>query len=189
MPSMKHFWAFTLSLTLAACSHLGTRSPTASDLSGTWQLDVARSDPPFRPSRADDRHREGDAHGRGSESRDSGSGGPHFGGPMPLLPMLTATQMTIDQDAASMGIAYPGSPYRDLKWGTEKRGLFTIEAGWDEHAQLIVVTKSDPLNVREIYALRDAGQTLVLQIDLQGKQINTHHMTRVFVRQADPQPQ
>ena len=53
-------------------------------------------------------------------------------------------------------------------------------------AQLIVVTKSDPLNVREIYALRDAGQTLVLQIDLQGKQINAHHMTRVFVRQADP---
>ena len=59
---------------------------------------------------------------------------------MPLLPMVTTAQMTIAQDAASMGIEYPGSPYRDLKWGTQKRGLFTIEAGWDEKRQLIVVT-------------------------------------------------
>lgn len=107
---------------------------------------------------------------------------------MPLLPMVTATQMTIAQDAASMGIEYPGSPYRDLKWGTQKRGLFTIEAGWNEKRQLIVVTKSDPLNVREIYALSDAA-TLVLQIDLQGKHGDVRRMTRVFVRQGDPPPQ
>ena len=63
MPSMKHFYAFMLSLTFAACSHLDTRSPTASDLSGTWLLDVARSDPPFLPSHGDDHQRESDAHG------------------------------------------------------------------------------------------------------------------------------
>ncbi len=103
---------------------------------------------------------------------------------MPLLPMVTTTQMTIAQDAASMGIEYPGSPYRDLKWGTQKRGLFTIEAGWDDKQQLIVVTKSDPLNVREIYTLTDAD-TLVLQIDLQGKHVDSRHLTRVFVRQRE----
>ena len=177
---MKHVCAFTLSLVLAACgAHLDTRSPATVDLSGTWEIDAARSDAPPRAGRPDAPPIGDDGPHEGDDSERS-----HFGGPMPLLPMVSATQMTIAQDAASMGIEYPGSPYRDLKWGTQKRGLFTIEAGWDA-GRLIVVTRSDPLNVRETYALSDAGDTLVLQIDLQGKHINTHHMTRVFVRKPD----
>jgi hypothetical protein len=180
MPSIK-VCASLLALGLAACGpHLDTRSPSAVDLSGTWQLDAARSDAPQVPGRRADPDMRG---GNAPPESDS----PHLGGPTPLLSMVTTTRMTIAQDATSMGIEYPGSPYRDLKWGTQKRGLFTIDAGWDDKRQLVVVTKSEPLNVREVYALQDVD-TLVLQIDLQGKHFESRHMTRVFVRQPAPSP-
>ena len=67
-----------------------------------------------------------------STSYGGGQTSPHFGGPTPLLTMVTATEMTIGQDPQSMGIEYPNQPYRDIKWGEQKRGLFTIDAGWED---------------------------------------------------------
>jgi len=175
---MKFLSTMTLLLALAACSHLETRSPVAVDLSGTWELDARHSDlaPPLgHRSRSEVE----DSDGTGA----SGEGPPRFGGPMPLLPMVSATEMTIAQDPQSMGIDYPNQPYRDVKWGTQKRSFFTIDAGWDEQ-RLIIETKSQPLTVREIYSLSASGDTLTLQIELNGKRMNDLHLTRVFTRKT-----
>jgi hypothetical protein len=176
---MKRFWTTALLLAVCACSHLATVAPATVDLSGTWVLDARRSDSPppmgHRRSEAEENEDRSTSYG--------GQAGPaHFGGPMPLLPMVTATEMTIGQDPQSMGIDYPNQPYRDVKWGEQKRGLFTIDAGWDDQRRLIIVTKSQPMTVHEVYSLSDAGNTLTLQIDLSSKRIGDRHVTRVFTR-------
>ena len=101
--------------------------------------------------------------------------------------MVTAKEMTIGQDPQAMGIAYPNQPYRDVKWGEQKRGLFTIDAGWDED-RLIIETKSQPMMVREVYSLSDGGNTLTLEVDLSSKRMGDRHITRVFTRQAATEP-
>jgi len=178
---MKYVHLITLLLGLSACSHLDTRSPGTVDLSGTWEIDARRSDP--APLIGGSRRSEIDAAEDRAEARHSDPPPMGSDGPMPLLPMVSATQMTIAQDAASMGIEYPGSPYRDLKWGTQKRGLFRVDAGWDMQ-KLIIETRSEPLAIREIYTLNDAGDTLTLMIDLNGKHTGKLHVTRVCNRKA-----
>jgi hypothetical protein len=174
---MKRSLVALLLLAASACSHLATVAPNDADLSGTWVLDARRSDSPppmgHRRSEVDE--------GEGRPSAGGGQSPARYGGPTPLLTMVTATQMTIDQDSQSMGIAYPNEPYRDIKWGEQKRGLFTIEAGW-EAQQLIILTKSQPMTVREAYSLSDAGNTLTIVIDLSSKRMGDRHLTRVFTR-------
>ena len=110
---------------LAGCASPAVTSPLGVDLSGTWQLDVQHSQAGALP---DDRTRS-DADERqlpGSREAPASPGGltaepdsdEPTRGPLPRLPMLSATQMTIAQDPTSMGIDYPGQPYRDLKWAT-----------------------------------------------------------------------
>lgn len=179
---MKIFYLiFFLLLGLGACSHLDTRSPGTVDLSGAWEIDARRSDP--SPLIAGNRQSELDAEEDRAAARYGEPQPMHTEGPMPLLPMVSATQMTIAQDAASMGIDYPGSQYRDLKWGTQKRGLFRVDAGWDMQ-RLVIETRSEPLMIREIYTLSDAGDTLTLMIDLDGKRVEKLRIKRVFVRKS-----
>jgi len=160
-----------------ACHHLETVSPAGVDLSGTWQLDPKHSDAPPPPPRP---HESADA-------RMGGEGGPHFGGPAPLLPMVSATRMTIAQDRDSMGIAYPNQPYRDVKWGEQKRNLYVVDAGWRDD-RLIVQTKSQPMTVSETYSLSGDGNTLTLLIELSAKR-GDQRLTRVFTRVTDPTQQ
>ena len=173
---MKRPCTALLLFAVCACSHLGTVAPAGVDLSGTWVLDARRSDstPPLghRRSEAEQEEDRGGSYG-GAPSR--------FGGPTPLLSMISANQMTIGQDPQSMGIEYPNQPYRDIKWGEQKRGLFTIDAGW-EAQRLIIVTKSQPMTVQEVYSLSDAGDTLTLEVALTSKRIGDRHVTRVFTR-------
>jgi hypothetical protein len=177
-----------LLLILTGCTQLEVVSPSGVDLSGTWELDRQHSDmrtlaerPP--PPETDDR----DVSGYREPPASPGGLTPELSpremdrGPMPRLPMLTATQMTISQDDTSMGIDYPGQPYRDLKWGRQEHGLFIVEAGWEE-GLLIVQTSSSPLHVRETYMLSDDGTTLTLQIELSGRAMDAAHLIRVFTR-------
>ena len=157
-----------------ACSHLETVSPPGVDLSGTWQLDPRRSDSPPPPPRP---HDNDDMHEGGGEP-------PRFSGPAPLMPMVSATRMTIAQDRDSMGVDYPNQPYRDVKWGTQKRELYVVDAGWD-HDMLIIETKSQPMTIRETYSLSPDRSTLTLVIDLSSKR-GDRHLTRVFTRAPDP---
>jgi len=180
---MKVFRSFMLmALAVSACSHVETRSPAGVDLSGTWELDPRHSDSP-PPLGRRSRSQMEDADGTGTTP---GGAPPRYGGPLPLLTMVTATEMVIAQDALSMGIEYPNQPYRDVKWGTQKRGLYTIDAGWEKE-QLLVETKSKPMNIKETYSLNPSGNTLTLKIDLNGERMEDRHVTRVFTRKiVDP---
>ena len=173
---MRYFPVLLWFAALVGCSHLDTRA-TGVDFSGKWRLDAGASDAalPLPRSRADQ-----------EEERPNVSGAPppRFVGPSPLLPMLTATEMTISEDATGMGIAYPDQPYRDIKWGEQKRTLYVVNAGWD-HDRLVIETTSKPMTVREVYALSDAGNTLTLVVELHSHQGGSRHVTRVFRRAPD----
>jgi hypothetical protein len=180
---------FSLLLLLAGCSGLGVRSPTSVDLTGTWQLDPARSD----TGGLHEHQHYSDAAARqmpGQNEQPAVPGGgltaepnrdPHGHTPPPRLPMLSATEMTIAQDPTSMGIAYPNQPYRDLKWGMQKHDLYVVQAGWDKD-RLIVETASAPLHIKETYSLSNNGNTLTLLVELKGKGFDSAHIVRVFTR-------
>ena len=160
----------------AACTNLETASPAGVDLSGVWQLDQQHSDvppPPPRPHDSDEPH----------QGMAGGEGPPRFHGPAPPLPMIAARRMTIAQDRDSMGIDYPNQPYRDVKWGEQKRSLYVVDAGWD-HDRLIIETKSQPMTVRETYSLSPDRNTLTLLIEINEKR-GDRRLTRVFNRAPD----
>jgi hypothetical protein len=180
---MKAVCTMLLLIALVACSHLETRTPVGVDLSGTWELDARRSDSP-PPLGRRSRSELDDSNGVSGDD-----GPPRFSGPMPLLPMVTATSMTIAQDATSMGVDYPNQPYRDVKWGKQKRGLYVVEAGWDDKQRLIIETTSKPLDVRETYSIDASRDTLTLQIDLNGQRMEGRHVTRVFNRKPTERAQ
>jgi hypothetical protein len=164
---MKYCLLLALLCVATACAHVAAPAPPGVDLSGVWVLDATRSD--AIPSL--DRRRS-----RDDEQR--------FTGPLPPLAMLTATQMTISQDAVSMGIDYPNQPYRDLKWGLQQRDLYKVDARWDG-PRLVVETASDALHIREIYVQN--GDTLVVDIDVRGRDISGGHATRVFEKAGNAQ--
>jgi hypothetical protein len=178
-----------LMLALAGCTGQALRSPAGVDLTGTWQLDPARSD----TGALHEHHHDADMGERqmaGQAEQPSSPGGftePNHESrghvPPPRLPMLTATEMTIAQDATSMGIAYPNQPYRDLKWGKQKHDLYVVQAGWEKN-QLVVETTSTPLHVKETYTLSDDGNTLTLRVDLGGRAFDNAHVVRVFTRRS-----
>jgi hypothetical protein len=181
----------SLLLLLAGCGSLGARSPPSVDLTGTWQLDPARSDngglhEHRHRSDADERQMQG-THEQpavpGGDLTPEGNYGAHNHTPPPRLPMLTATEMTIAQDPTSMGIAYPNQPYRDLKWGKQKHNLYVVESGWDKD-RLIVETSSSPLYIKETYSLSSDGNTLTLWVDIKGKGFDSAHIVRVFTRRT-----
>jgi len=185
-----HLFSMLPMLALVGCTGLALRSPEGVDLTGTWQLDPAHSD----TGALREHHRRSDVDERqmpGQAEQPASPGGltaePNHGSrghvPPPRLPMLTATEMTIAQDATSMGIAYPNQPYRDLKWGKQKHDLYAVQAGWDKD-QLVVETSSAPLHVKETYTLSNDGRTLTLQVELNGKGFDSAHIVRVFTRRS-----
>jgi hypothetical protein len=188
--NVQSFASVVLLVLLTSCSSLAVTAPPDIDLSGTWELDLQRSDARTGAEQEhnppDDEPRIVTTATRGEMTMDTDPN-EFLRGPAPRLPMLTATQMTIDQDPTSMGIAYPKQPYRDLKWGRYDQGLFVIEAGWDE-GHLVVQTTSAPLRVKETYSLSDGGATLILQVDLNGRGVDSAHIVRVFRRKSDTDP-
>ena len=80
-----------------------------------------------------------------------------------------------------MGIEYDGANYKDVSWGERKRGILTVEAGWD-NADLVVKTTGGRKPIKETYSLSEDGSRLrvILEID-GGKDNNTY--TRVYDKQ------
>ena len=171
-PFLATFLFLLLQLLLAGCKDLVMQSPTDVDLTGTWVLDRAHSD-------AGAVHE----HPAPLDVDERPTSNPRGHSPLPRLPMLTAEEMTIDQDATSMGIAYPNQPYRDLKWGEQKHNLYRVQSGWD-NGRLIVETKSTPMHIKETYTLSDDRNTLTLRVDVDGRAIDSAHFVRVFTRKS-----
>ena len=73
---------------------------------------------------------------------------------------------------------YPGI-YRDVTWGIRERGIWKVQAGWDNDV-LVVASKTRGINVLERYQLQGRSRLLVsLDIEADG---NVRSISRSFQR-------
>ena len=148
---------------LAGCSTvvLDEDAPPGFDLGGTWVLDPLTSEvaPEIQRLRS-----------RGMSiamvSQD--------------FPVLRCRSMEIEQNADSMGIAFDGGSYRDVSWGIRQRGLWEVNAGWEE-GELKILSEAPDAKAEETVILADAGRRLVVRVSIEadGEQLT---VTRVFKR-------
>jgi hypothetical protein len=155
---------FALLAALAACSStptLQSQPPQSFDLSGSWLLipEASGSPPSDRALRA-------------------------RGGLMSFVAqdfaVLRAREMVIEQTAGSMGIYYDGRDYRDVSWGTRRRGLWEVKAGWHE-GSLVILSDAKDADARETMTLSPDGQNLRIHVEVKSKGENVA-VTRVFRR-------
>ncbi len=99
------------------------------------------------------------------------------------LPALTATEMTVEQDDASVGIEYGNQPYRDIYWGKHESGNFEVEAGWQKEA-MVVRSKNTRMKLTETYALSEDGKQLQLTVKFSGGPFGSKTLNRVFDRKV-----
>ncbi len=80
--------------------------------------------------------------------------------------MLSANGMTIEQNSDSMGMRFEQGRYRDVSWGTRERGLWKINAGWNE-GQLYIISEASDASAKEILRVEDGNERLIVNIDLE----------------------
>jgi hypothetical protein len=130
----------------------------------------------------------GEKGGGGKGSAGNGSGPPSGGGGRGSqaafsVAVLFAKDMSIEQNFESMGVEYNATKYmdmnyRDVSWGERKRGLLTIETGWEE-GNLIIKTEGSRLPIEETYILSEDSSRLTVIIELDGGK-DGMTFTRVF---------
>ena len=76
--------------------------------------------------------------------------------------VLRADKLHIEQNPDSMGIRYNPGVYRDITWGERQRGLWEVNAGWEED-NLVIVSEANDLKVVERFRHADSGK-LVIQV-------------------------
>ena len=174
-PAFASLAALVVPIALCACSTLDTDVPRSFDLTGHWVLDERSSDAP--PDLDAIRRREDRKVARGRQSDPSGSAA--F--VTQDFPILSATVLQIEQDAASMGIRYAEDVYRDVSWGERKREFWTVRAGWQEQALVIRSTRGGTKGT-ETFTLEDGGRRLrvTVRVATEGEDV---HALRVFVRE------
>jgi hypothetical protein len=151
---------------VAACGGvpLQPTAPQDFDLSGSWRLIPGASGSPPSPQRLRAR-----------------------GGMIAFVtedfPVLWADALLIEQNPGSMGIYYDGRNYRDVSWGTRRRGLWEVTAGWSE-GSLIILSKARDANARESLTLSPDGQRLRVDIEVRSGS-ETVAVNRVFGREPD----
>lgn len=153
---------------LAGCTGvpLESKPPAQFELSGSWQLvpEESGSPPPERTVRS-------------------------RGGMLSFVTqdfaVLRARKMQIEQNPGSMGIYYDGRDYRDVSWGTRRRGLWEVEAGWHE-GRLIILSKASDADARETMTLSPDGQRLRVDVQVKSRSENLA-ITRVFRRTPEDQ--
>lgn len=137
MPARFCIPVFTAALLASCAGSLDASAPRGFDLSGDWQLDPRQSDAP--PDLGAIRRREDRDIVRGRQA----NAGASAAFVLQDYPVLTAERLHIEQDAASMGIRYDQSAYRDVSWGLRKRDYWTVHAGWADGALVIRTARGD----------------------------------------------
>jgi len=95
--------------------------------------------------------------------------------------VLRCRRMEIEQNADSMGVAYDDGSYRDISWGVRDRGLWEVNAGWDEGA-LRILSRAHDAKAEETMTLAEAGRRLVVRVRVEAD--NDHlDITRNFIRE------
>ena len=130
---------------LCACSgvELAPQSLSNVDFTGTWLIDFSDSD-----SAPDLRNRgkgKVDRRARGAVSREALRIGDGSGLTFVAhdFQVLHADKVDIEQNRDSMGIRYYPGVYRDISWGERLRGLWDVEAGWEENDLVVISTAKD----------------------------------------------
>jgi hypothetical protein len=142
---------------------LDTKPPLDFSLGGVWVLDPLNSDPAPKPQQLRKR-----GFGIAMAAQD--------------FPVMYTRRMRIEQSADSVGIEYDGGEYRDLSWGVRRRGLWEVNAGWEE-GELLILSKAADAKARETLQLGDAGRRLVVHIEVSSDGQNLS-LVRTFTRQA-----
>lgn len=98
------------------------------------------------------------------------------------FPVMHTRRMRIEQSADSVGIEYDDGEYRDLTWGVRQRGLWEVNAGWEEDGRLLILSQAADAKARETLQLMDAGRRLVVNIEVSadGQRLT---LLRTFIRQ------
>ena len=177
------FLLIAVILALSACSSgptLSTLNPPGLDFSGTWLIDFSESGSvadlgnPRRPSAPTDRRMtRGDAHriARGSDLEFI-SGDFH---------VLKADKLDIELSKDSMGIRYYPGVYRDISWGERQRGLWEVNAGWEEQ-NLVIISEAGRLRVVETMTRSGPNElTVHVTVRIDGGE---RELTRVFNRRG-----
>lgn len=170
-------------LCLAGCQgiELSPQTPPGYNLTGAWELDQQTSDatPDLRPgmARRGDRSRTPRQEQR-AEIR--GALGSALAFIVHDFQVLNATRMEIEQNRDSMGVRYVPGIYRDVTWGERQRGLWEVNAGWEE-GDLVVLSKADGMQVLERMRLSDAGTLLTITATIEADG-DDQVVTRVFRR-------
>ncbi len=180
---------------LTGCAGLAQKAPENVNLSGSWVLNTALSDTLPAPA-ARQRQKRGFPGGMSREGnggmgqRGAGGGFPRGRSGVPpntatfsRLPALTATEMIVEQDDASVGIDYSNQPYRDIYWGTHESGTFEVEAGWQKDA-MVVRSKNTRMKLTETFALSEDGTQLQLTVKFSGGPFGSKTLSRVFDRKV-----
>ena len=89
--------------------------------------------------------------------------------------------MTIELAQDSMGVKHEPGVYRDVSWGKRERGIWEVQAGWEEDV-LVVASKTNGIDVIERYRLLSLNRLQVaLDIRADG---NKRQIQRYFRRQG-----
>ncbi len=163
---------------LAACTsdNLSPVNPAGVDLSGAWLIDFSESGTVAdlgRPrSTANSQARSRSQALRIAKGSDLEFISVDF-------QVLRADKLDIELSKDSMGIRYTPGVYRDISWGERQRGLWEVNAGWEER-DLVIISKAGNLRVTE--RLRRPGPnrlTVQVTIEIDGGE---KEILRVFNR-------
>lgn len=162
---MRYLASLVATLILSACTTLDLDEtvPSGFDLSGVWLINPVLSDAP--PSR------ESLKPGRGRLGGDRVGARPPAGmlGLSFLtqdFPVLAASRVRIEQNRDSLGMDFDRGTYRDVSWGERDRGLWRVQAGWDE-GDLVIVSTGEDTRVEERYTLAEEGSRLSTVVSFQ----------------------
>ena len=173
---------FLSALFLFGCTgvDLAPQSVSNVDFSGTWLIDFGDSD--SAPDLRDQGKRELYRRARSPVSREAlrlgdGSGLTFIAHDFQVL---SADKVDIEQSRDSMGIRYYPGIYRDISWGDRQRGLWEVEAGWEEN-ELVVISTAKDLRVVERFVWTSQDRMRVnVAIDADGEDMA---FARSFYRQ------
>lgn len=160
--------------------NLDTVNPVGVNLSGQWLVDFGDSDlvPDLRnrPQDKPSRRVQGTVNREALRVAD--------GSALAFIAhdfqVLRADKLTIEQNRDSMGLDYQPGVYRDVSWGERQRGLWEVQAGWEEQ-QLVIISSARNMRVEERLLLVNPDLLEVqIYINAAGEQLE---FLRVFNRQ------
>lgn len=163
------------------CSNLdlASKPTTAVPLSGVWLVDNSASDDATSAMRPDARFG-----GKRRLSTRSEIERIRRGSGLAIVAdgfqVLEASRLEIEVDGDSMGVQHLPGIYRDVSWGFKDRGIWQVQAGWEDDV-LVIASQTRGIKVVERYQLL-GNNRLVVTLDIQADG-NERFILRAFKRQ------